>query len=40
MGVAPVLIKVQSVMIPSVVDHTMLSAGAKSSDGTIADDIV
>ena len=29
-------------MIPSVVDHTctMLSTGAKSTDGTIADDIV
>jgi len=30
---------VRSVMIPSVVDHAMLSAGATSSDGTIADDI-
>ena len=27
--------KVQSVMIPSVVDHTMLSAGAKSSEGIL-----
>ena len=32
--------KVQSVMVPSVVDRTMLSAGATFSDGTIADGIV
>ena len=30
---------VRSVIIPSVVDHAMLSAGATSSDDTISDDI-